>query len=171
MHLDRKLARNLILVLGLIFSTEGMAQSSSVNFQVRFSGQVDCDKPIQMKDIPISGDGTGVLNTDGSASADLTETAFILSTKIHFEGRLGGAPTSAPGGTAQVRVVGSHRLLLIWNLPNNQLITHIEVTGQSCSARFEPKLKPGKSQYTLFDGSIYHYCGRPRVAQASCQVR
>ena len=42
---------------------------------------------------------------------------------------------------------------------------------RSLLPRFEAKLRPGKSQYTLFDGSIYHYCGRPRVEQASCQVR
>ena len=171
MRIDRNLAHNLILVLGLAFTTEAMAESSSVNFHIGFSGHVDCDQPIQMRDIPISGDGVGVLNTNGSASADLTQTAFILSTRVHFEGRLGGAPTSAPGGTAQVRVAGRHRLLLIWNLPNNQLIVDIAISGQSCSARFEAKLRPGKSQYTLFDGSIYHYCGRPRVEQASCQVR
>jgi hypothetical protein len=138
MRIDRNLAHNLILVLGLAFTTEAMAQSSSVNFHIGFSGHVDCDQPIQMRDIPISGDGVGVLNTDGSASADLTQTAFILSTRIHFEGRLGGAPKSAPGGTAQVRVAGRHRLLLIWNLPNNQLIVDIAVSGQSCSA-LEPR--------------------------------
>jgi hypothetical protein len=171
MRLDRYLTRNVILVLGLVFSTQGMAQSSSVNFQISFVGHVDCERPFQMKDIPIRGDGTGSLNTDGSASADLTETAFILSTKIHFEGRLGAAPTAAPGGTAQVRVAGKHSLLLIWGLPNNQLITRINVAGQTCSASLEPRLKPGKTEYTLFDGSIYHYCGRPRVEQTSCQVR
>ncbi len=170
MRIDRTLARNALIVLGLIFSTDGMAQTSSVNFQIGFSGQVDCDQPVQMKNIPISGEGNGVLNTDGSASADLTQTAFILSTRVRFEGRLGAA-TPAPGGTAQIRVAGKQRLLLIWNLPNNQLIVNVAVKGQSCSASFEAKLKPGKSQYTLYDGSNYHYCGRPRVAQASCQVR
>lgn len=171
MNVGCKLTRYGVLVLGLIFSTGAMAQSSSVNFHVHFSGRVDCTSPLSIRDVPISGDGTGQLNTDGSASADITETAFILSTTIHFAGRLGAAPTAAPGGSAQVRVAGKHSLLLIWNLPNNQLVTRISVAGHSCSAGFEARLMPGKHEYTLFDGSIYHYCDRPRVEQTSCEVR
>jgi hypothetical protein len=171
MRFDRTFARNLILIVALTFSTEAMAQKSSVNFKISFAGQVDCDQPFRMQNVPIRGDGTGVLNQDGSITADVTQTAFILSTTIHFAGRLGAPPTPAPGGTAQARVAGRNNLRLIWNLPNNQLIVHIAVQGQSCSARFEPKLFPGKSQYTLFDGRVYHYCGRPRVEQSSCQVQ
>lgn len=170
MPVDRKLVCNLVLVLGLTLPTAALAQRKSVNFQIGFSGTVDCHSPIAMQNIPISGSGTGTLNADGSATADLTETAFVLSNTIHFEGKL-GRPTAAPGGTAQVRVAGQHSLLLIWNLPNNQLITTISVAGQSCSAGFQARLKPGKSEYTLFDGSIYHYCGQPRVSGASCQIR
>lgn len=171
MGVNRKLTLSAVLVLGLALATGAMAQSSSVKFHIRFSGHVDCTRPLAIRDVPISGDGSGQLNTDGSATADVTETAFILSTTIHFAGRLGGAPTQAPGGTAQVRVAGKHSLLLIWNLPNDQLITRISVAGQSCSAGFEARLRPGKHEYTLFDGSIYHYCDRPRVEQTSCEVR
>jgi hypothetical protein len=121
--------------------------------------------------VPISGDGTGTLNADGSITADVTQTAFILSTTIHFQGRLGAPPTSAPGGTAQARVTGRNSLRLIWNLPNNALVVNIAIRGQSCSASFASNLKPGKSQHTLFDGSNYHYCGRPRTFSSSCQVR
>ena len=171
MRVHMKSARNLSLTLGLIFSTEALAQPSSVRFQVHFAGHVDCDQPIRAKNIPISGNGTGILNADGSTSADLTETAFVFSNTIHFEGRLGAAPRPAPGGTTQTRVAGKHSLRLIWNLPNNQLIANIAVSGQSCSASFVANLFPGRHQYTLFDGSTYHYCGRPRVEQSSCQVR
>ncbi len=169
MRIDWMLARYAVLTLGLTFSTAAMAEPGSVNFQIAFSGHVDCYRPIAMNGIPISGSGTGSLNTDGSASADLTETAFILSTQIHFEGRL-GRPTPAPGGTAQVRVAGQHRLLLIWNLPNNQLVVTVNVTGRTCNASFAANLKPGKSEYTLFDGNVYHYCDRPVPVSASCQV-
>jgi len=167
MRIDWTLARYGVLALGLAFSTA--ATAGSVNFQIAFTGHVDCYRPIAMNNIPISGSGTGTMNTDGSASADLTETAFILSTQIHFEGRLGRS-TPAPGGTAQVRVAGQHRLLLIWNLPNNQLVVTVNVTGQTCTASFAANLKPGKSEYSLFDGNIYHYCGRPTPVSASCQV-
>jgi hypothetical protein len=169
MPVDRKLVRNVMLAVGLTFSSAGMAQPSTVNFQISFSGHVDCNRPFKINNVPISGEGTGTLRANGNVTADLTETAFILSTQIHFEGRL-GRPTPAPGGTAQVRVAGRHRLLLIWNLPNNQMIVTVVVRGQSCTATFEPRLKRGKTEYTLFDGSIYHYCGRPTAERASCQV-
>jgi len=169
MRIDWTLAHCGALALGLTFSTAAMAAPGSVSFQIAFSGHVDCHRPIAMNNVPISVSGTGTLNTDGSASADVTETAFILSTQIHFDGRLGRS-TPAPGGTAQVRVAGQHRLLLIWNLPNNQMVVTVNVTGQTCSASFATNLKPGKSEYTLFDGNIYHYCDRPIPVSSSCQV-
>lgn len=161
----------LAFFLGLMSSATAVAQSSSVNFQVSTSGRLDCESPIQLKNIPIGVRITGALNTDGNGTADLTETAFILSTTIHFEGRLGARPAAAPGGTTQVRVSGPRSLMLTWNLPNNQFIVHIMVSGQSCSASIDARLKPGKSQYTIFDGSIFHYCGRPRFEGTSCQVQ
>jgi hypothetical protein len=171
MWVDGKIARDLMLIAGLIFSTEAMAQTPVAKFHIHFSGSVDCDKPVQASNIPISGDGTGAINTDGSAYADVTETAFIFSSTIHFDGRLGARPTAAPGGSAQVRVAGRNSLRLIWNLPNNALVVNIATRGQSCSASFAANLFPGKRQYTLFDGNTIHYCGRPRVAQTSCEVR
>ena len=146
-----------------------MAQSS-VNFRIGFNGTVDCQSPIALSNVPISGEGTGQINTDGTASADVTQTAFVLSTRIHFEGRL-GRPTDAPGGTAITRVSGKNSLKLMWNLPNNQLVVNIAVRGQSCSASFAAILKPGKTQYTLFDGNTYHYCSKPRVTSSNCQVQ
>ena len=171
MQIDERLVRNLILTAGLMFSAQAMAQTPLANFHVHFTGSVDCQQPIAATNIPISGDGSGVLNTDGSASADITQTAFIFSSTIHFDGRIGAAPTAAPGGTAQVRVSGRNSLRLIWNLPNNALVVNIATRGRSCSANFGANLFPGRRQYTLFDGSTIHYCSRPRVAQASCEVR
>jgi hypothetical protein len=169
MRLEGTFARCLILGLGLTFSTDAMAQA--VNFNISFTGRVDCHQPIAMNNIPIRGEGTGTLHPDGSATAELTQTAIVLSSTVRFRGRLGAAPSPAPGGTSQIRVAGRDSLRLIWNLPNNQLVVHVQVRGQSCSARFEPILRPGKTQYTLFDGSTYHYCGRPRAERSSCQVR
>jgi hypothetical protein len=171
MRIDGKIVRNLMLIAGLAFSTEAMAQTAVAKFHIRFSGTVDCQQPIQAQNIPISLDGNGAINTDGSAFADVTETAFIFSSMIHFDGRLGARPTAAPGGSAQVRVTGRNGLKLIWNLPNNALVVNIATRGRSCSASFAANLFPGKRQYTLFDGNTIHYCSRPRVAQTSCEVR
>jgi hypothetical protein len=173
MRIGWKFSRNLMLVVvpvvGLTCSTLAMAEG--VKFHIRFSGSVDCEQPISARNIPISGDGNGVLNTDGTASADVTETAFIFSSTIHFDGRLGARPTAAPGGSAQVRVAGRNGLRLIWNLPNNALVVNIATHGRSCTASFGANLFPGKREYTLFDGQTIHYCGRPRVAQTSCEVQ
>jgi hypothetical protein len=155
-------------LLGIAFATAANAQA--VNFQIGFTGKVDCQSPIALSNVPISADGTGQINPDGTGHADLTQTAFVLSTRIHFEGRLGRA-TESPGGTTTARVTGKNSLRLMWNLPNNQFVVNIVVRGQTCSASFSSNLKPGKSQHTLFDGNIYHYCGKPRVESSSCQVR
>lgn len=168
----RNFAGQSVWTLGLIFSASAIAQTASVSFHVGFSGHVSCNQPFQLKDAPIRGDGTGTLSGNGSVSADFTETSFgVLSTTIHFDNRLGAKPTVVPGGTSQVRVAGSHSLMLIWDLPNDQLITHISVSGQSCLVHFESRLKRGKNQYTLFDGSKFHYCDRPQIEQTSCSVR
>lgn len=172
MRFNRTFARGAILALGfsvvLALATDARAQA--VNFQIAFTGKVDCQQPIAISNVPISAEGTGQINTDGTGHADVTQTAFVLSTRIRFEGRL-GRPTEAPGGTALARVTGRNSLRLMWNLPNNQFVVNVAVRGQSCSANFSSSLKPGKSQYTLFDGQTYHYCGKPRVESSSCQVR
>jgi hypothetical protein len=170
MQARETLVLGLLVVLGLTVSSGALAQTSAVHFQIGFTLGVDCDQPFQVRNVSVIGDGSGVLNADKSASADLTIRAFVLSTRIHFEGRLGAPPQSGPGGATQVRVAGPHQLRLIWYLPNNQLITNISVSGRSCAVNLDAKLKPGAGQYTLFDGQVYHYCGRPRVLGTSCRV-
>src|SRR5260370_3733118 len=105
----------------------------------------------------------GAINTVGSHYAVVTETAFVFSSTIHFDGRLGARPTAAPGGSAQVRVAGRSGLKLIWNLPNNALVVNISTRGRSCSASFAANLFPGKRHYTLYDGSTIPYFNRPPV--------
>lgn len=84
MRVHGRFARYGRLAVGLPFSTAALAQTPVAKFHVRFSGGVDCDQPIQARNIPISGDGTGVLNADGSASADLAQTAFVFSSTVHY---------------------------------------------------------------------------------------
>jgi prepilin-type processing-associated H-X9-DG protein len=154
---------------GLIFSTGAMAQA--LNFHFQFTGNMSCMQPVPVSNAPIGGAGSGVLNPDGSVSAEITQTLLVFSTSLHFDSKLGSGLTSVPGGTAQVRVAGRQSLRFIWNLPNNMLVVTIAVRGQSCTANFQANLHPGKSQYTFFDGSTYHYCGRPVMTTSTCELR
>lgn len=160
------------VLLGLLaFMThETVAQPASVHFQINGSAHVDCRAPIQLQNFPVTVAGTGVLNSDRTASADVSVTEFIFVNQIHFEGRLGGRPTPAPGGSAQVRVSGKDRLHLTWSLPNNNLTIDIVVRGHTCSATIGLALKRGMREYSLYDGQGFHYCSRPRVEQTTCQV-
>jgi uncharacterized protein YceH (UPF0502 family) len=90
---------------------------------------------------------------------------------VHFDARLGGRPQPAPGGTSQLRVVSSNRLRAIWDLPNNQLILDIKAARESCSLVLNIKLKPGKREYTMFDGRRFHYCSNRRIIATACQLR
>ena len=154
---------------GLIFSTAATAQA--LNFRFQFNGNMSCMQPVPVSNAPIGGAGTGVLNQDGSVSAEITQSLLVFSTALHFDSRLGSGLTSVPGGTGQVRVAGRQSLKFIWNLPNNTLVVTVAVRGQSCSASFQANLHPGKTQYTFFDGSMYHYCGRPVMTSSSCEIR
>ncbi len=171
MHFDRKLVRHFFLFIALMMSGVATAQAQSIQFTVRFEGRLDCYQPSWIKNVPISADFVGVLNPDGSASAQMKQTAArVLSSTVNFEGSLGGTPMSAPGGTSEIRVAGKRSLRLTWNLPNNQIITQITVAGQSCSASFESKLRPGQSQHTLYARSKFYYCDSPRIMKTTCRV-
>ena len=132
MRIDARLV--LGLVLGLTFSTDAVSQAGSVNFRIRFAGQVDCDRPISIKNVPLTADVVGVLNPDGTASGELTQTAFVLSSTVRFDGRLGAPLAQAPGGTSQGRVIGPNGLRLIWQLPNNAITVNKSnrMFGRSC---------------------------------------
>ena len=173
MHVDGRIFRSGLIAAGFAFgvSFSTAATAQVLNFSFRFSGIMSCMQPVPVSNAPISGSGTGVLNQDGSVTAEISQSLLVFSSTQRFDSRLGAGVTSAPGGTAQVRVAGRQSLRFFWNLPNNTLIVTVAVRGQSCSASFQANLRPGKSQYTFFDGSMYHYCGRPVMTTSSCEVR
>jgi len=111
------------------------------------------------------------MNADKTASADLAITGVLFTSKVHFDARLGGGAQPAPGGTSRLRVVAKNRLQAVWDLPNNQLILDIAATGRSsCSVRLNIKLKPGKREYTMFDGAITYYCSKQQLLSSSCEA-
>jgi hypothetical protein len=174
MQIDGRLLRAWLaaasFAAGLVFSNGAMAQAA-INFHFHFDGSMSCMQPVAVNNAPVSGDGAGVLNPDGSVNAEITQGLLVFKTAVHFDSRVGPGLTNVPGGTGQVRVTGRSSLRFIWNLPNNSLVVTVAVRGQSCSANFQANLFPGKSQYTFFDGSTYHYCGRPVMTSSSCELR
>ena len=156
------------LVSGVLIST---TVAQALNFSFRFSGNMSCMRPVPVSNAPISGSGTGVLNPDGSVTAEISQSLLVFSTSLRFDSKLGPSVTAVPGGTGQVRVAGKNSLKFIWNLPNNTLVVNVNVRGNSCTATFQANLLGGKSEYTFFDGSTYHYCGRPVMTTSSCEVR
>src|SRR3569623_238817 len=70
-NLLRRVVASLVLALGVAFANGASAQT--VNFHIGFTGQVDCQSPIALSNVPISADGTGQINADGTGYADLTQ--------------------------------------------------------------------------------------------------
>jgi hypothetical protein len=165
MALRSELAAIATITLWLVLPSDALAQ---IRFHGGFDAVVDCDRPIAVRNFTVHGDASGVLNADKTASADLMVRTLTAS-QIHFDGRL-GRTLPAPGGSAQAIVVGRNHLRLIWNLPNNQFITNIVIAGKSCTASVDTKLRRGAREYSLFDGSSFYYCGRPRVVRTTCNV-
>ena len=83
----------------------GEIAESGIHFDASFDLSVDCDQPKELRDIPVHGHGTGVVNADKTSSADLTISA-ITSSDIHFEGSHLGVPQPAPGGTGTISLIG-----------------------------------------------------------------
>ncbi len=147
------------------------ASAQALNFHFHFGGTMSCQSPIPVANAPVSGDGAGTLNPDGSVSAEITQSLLVFATTLHFDSRLGSGLTPVPGGTGQVRVTGRQGLKFIWNLPNNSLVVSVNVRGQSCSASFAANLHPGKTQVSMFDGSMYHYCSPPVMTSSTCEIK
>ena len=171
MHFHGKVYRSGLLAAGVALGVLVSTSAQALNFSFRFSGNMSCMRPVPVNNAPISGSGTGVLNPDGSVTAQITQSLAIFSTSLQFDSKLGPRVTAVPGGTGQVRVIGKQTLKFIWNLPNNTLSVTVNVRGNSCDAAFAANLLGGKSEYTFFDGSMYHYCGRPVMTSSSCEVR
>lgn len=155
----------------LTFSgTAARAQSDGVKIEFTFQGAVDCEQPIKVNNFGFSGRGSGILYANRRAALDVTFSGVSTNT-IRFDASLGGAPTSAPGGTAQLRVLGPNKLRMIWSLPNNDQSVDIAVSGRSCTASINNTLKRGSRQYSLFDGGIFIFCAKPRITQTTCNIR
>jgi hypothetical protein len=143
----------------------GEAAGSSVRAKFSFDGLATCQQP-SVTNFPIHGDGDGVLSTDRSASLDMNST---VEGRVRYQAKLGAPPTAAPEGSASLRVVGRHTLRAVRDYPNNYIAINLTVVGSKCSITIENRLKPGKRQYTFYNGSGLSYCSKPTITRASCE--
>jgi hypothetical protein len=59
-------------------------------------------------------------------------------------------------------------LRAVRDYPNNIIVINMTVRGSACSMTIENRLKPGKHQYTFYNGSGFSYCGRPQITHSEC---
>jgi len=153
-------------VAAAIFSlpVSGEAAGQQIRARFSFDGLATCQQP-SISNFPIHGEGTGVLSTDRSASLDMNST---VEGRVQYRAKLGGAPIEAPAGSASLRVVGRSTLRAVRDYPNNQIIITMTIRGNACSMTIDQRLKPGKRQYTFFNGSGISYCSRPQITRTEC---
>lgn len=155
----------------LTVSGPALAQSGSINLKSTMNMSFDCETPWRVKNFGVTGRLTATLNPDKTATADLKISGFMLDGDVHFDARLGRGASPAPGGTSQLRILGSNRLRGIWSLPNHDMILDIVASGSSCSVNLALKLKPGKTQYSMFGGQKFYYCSAARLVRTTCDAQ
>jgi hypothetical protein len=158
------LAMVMALVSTLV-STPASAQKSSIRFKFDFETIVTCSRPVNVTNFAARGSGAGVLNTDGSASFDLS----LATSTVHFDARLGRS-NPAPFGTSRLSVVNRHQLRAVWSLPNNDIIMNLSVTSDSCHASAVSQLRRGAREHNSVILGQLAYCGKLEITRTSCAV-
>lgn len=147
------------------------APNGSVRVRSEMQLSFDCQRPWKVQNYGTRATFEAILNSDSTATADLTLSGFALASTIHFEARLGRGSRPAPGGSAQLRVISSSALRGIWSLPNNNLIIDITTSGKSCNVAVSFALKRGQKEYSLWGGNKFYYCSAARVLRTSCSAQ
>ena len=141
------------------------AAGPQLRVKFTFDGLATCTNP-PISNFPIHGEGTGVLSTDRTASLDMNST---VEGRVEYRAKLGGAPIEAPAGSASLRVVGRQTLRAVRDYPNNQIIISMTVRGSACTMKIDQRLKPGKRDYTFYNGSGVSICSRPQITRTACE--
>lgn len=143
----------------------GEAAGTVARAKFSFDGLATCQNP-PIQNFPIHGEGTGTLSTDRTAQMDVTSN---VEGRVVYSAKLGGKPTEAPEGSASLRVAGRHTLQATREYPNNYIIINLTVIGSRCTMTVAQRLKPGKRQYTFYNGSSLSYCSKPTITKTSCE--
>jgi hypothetical protein len=150
----------------IVSSVESQAADAAT--RIKFTLEVDCDRPFSFHNYPVNSEMDGFLSSEQKAYADLT--MFTLnSPRIHFEAQMGGVPSPAPGGYASLKILHNNFYRTVWDLPNNQFLLDIDLQKNLCNAKLSIKLRPGKREYSIYDGLIMYYCSRVDIKNISCE--
>ena len=126
----------------------------------------------RLKSIPITANVTAALNADGSLVGEVIQTAYIISSTVRFDGRLGSSLAPAPGGTSQFRVSGRSGLRLMWRFAEQYHDReHRRQRADVLSQLTTRGSIPASGNTCMYDGNQYFYCDRPRMTMSSCEVR
>ena len=161
-----RLAVFLVAVLTLV-SAPASAQKSAVNFKFNFGSVVTCREPVTLTNVGARGSGSGVLNSNGTASFDLS----LATSTIHFDTKLGGGSSPAPFGTSRLNVVNQHQLRAVWSLPNNDIVMNLKVAPDSCQATAVSHLHRGAHEHnTVILGQLAS-CSKLEINGMRCAVQ
>jgi hypothetical protein len=156
----------LVAVMTLV-AAPAPAQKSAVNFKFDFGTVVTCREPVNLTNSSSRGNGSGVLNSNGSASFDLS----LATSTIHFDAKLGGGSSSAPFGATRLNVVNQHQLRAVWSLPNNDIIMNLSVNSDSCQATAVSQLRRGAKEHNSVIFGKLAYCSKLQITGVHCTVQ
>jgi hypothetical protein len=157
--------------LGFFFAGGALSAEKGVTFDVVFRGSVDCQKPEEYINAPLFVKGKATLKTDGTASANLTLTAYyVIEAKYQLAGKLGAPPADIGGGTGQLRVLNENGLALILRYPDSTYTMQITVKGPRCDAELIGKTTNSKQIYNIFALDSNFECSRFELPRSTCKI-
>jgi hypothetical protein len=142
---------------------------------------VDCSEgaPFPLANFRYTAQGALRLVRDGSDSFDLASVVGLLPVWAgHWEGRLGGGPTQAPGGSLELRVVSPHDLRVILREATFDYVLDVDLSGAeagagACRLAVSLPLHPGQTVYTSCNSTTNTCmkCSAMRADVTSCTAR
>jgi hypothetical protein len=150
------------------------ALAEEMHFDFNWQLRIGCDGPtvaFPIRNWPAEVNGKASLATNRSTSMEVTMSGLGIPTgQLRWDGKLGGRPTTTPGGTAELRVAGPNTLRAIWRQPHNDIFMDLTADQQSCKVSVDVKLHRGETVYTLYNGRNYENCPEIQIVRATCKA-
>lgn len=169
----KRILSALVAVAALFCSHHAAVAQKAGSIRIDVSAQlrVDCTRPLRANNFGVRVFARNTISPDRNFTANWQITS-IGTNSMDFTGRLGSASTvGLPGGSsAQLRVTPGNSLQLNMTSPQSTLSARVTTSGNSCNVTLQTGLRRGFKEYSLWSGSVYYYCSKPRVVQATCRI-